>query len=77
MTGIRVLPKSTESLFKRSRDTVLLTDNDDQPRLISLYGGKLTVYRATADKVLQKLKLTLPNKKALASTTEISISPVS
>ncbi len=73
MTGLRVLPISKGSVFKRSRDTVLVTDNDKQPRLISLYGGKLTVYRATSDKVLQKLKQTLPDKKELASTTEISL----
>lgn len=76
MTGLRVLPTSTGSVFKRSRDTVFLLDNEEQPRMISIYGGKLTVFRATADKVLNKLKRTLPHKKALASTTEIKIKPV-
>jgi len=75
MTGLRVLPQSSGNIFKRSRDTVLVTDDEQQPRLVSLYGGKLTVYRATADKVLQKLKRTLPAKKALASTTEIVLKP--
>lgn len=76
MTGLRVLLQPSGSVFKRSRDTVLLVDNENKPRLISIYGGKLTVFRATADKVLKKLKQTLAPKKAMANTTEININPV-
>ena len=76
MSGLRVLPKSSVSVFKRSRDTVILTDKESKPRLISIYGGKLTVFRATANKVLTQLKYTLPHKKVLAKTDQIILTPV-
>ncbi len=60
-SGLRVLPTSEQSAFLRQRDTRLLDDNG----LISIYGGKLTAYRATADKVMQLAKKYLgtpPNK---------------
>lgn len=57
--GLRVLPHEEGHPFSRSRDTRLITDRDRSPRLLSIYGGKLTAYRITAMKVMQKLKTSL------------------
>ncbi len=54
--GLRVLPQSVGSAFSRPRDTLLVGDNGDQSRMFSLYGGKLTAYRATAEKVVLRLR---------------------
>jgi glycerol-3-phosphate dehydrogenase len=50
MCGVRVLPKSELSAHQRSRDTFLLHVN--APPYVAIYGGKLTAFRATAQKVL-------------------------
>jgi len=74
--GLRVLPTSTGSAFRRSRETRLVTDNDQQPRLVSIYGGKLTGYRATAQKVMHKLESSLPQRRVIADTARLSLRPV-
>jgi glycerol-3-phosphate dehydrogenase len=53
--GLRVLPASERTAFSRPRDTRLLCD-PDHPQLISIYGGKLTTHRHTAEQVLQRVK---------------------
>ena len=53
--GLRVLPRSPEQPFRRSRETVLLTNQPHAPDIISIYGGKLTNHHATACKVLKLL----------------------
>jgi len=45
--GLRVLPAQQGKAFKRSRETQLPTDRKDNPRFLSIFGGKLTGYRAT------------------------------
>jgi len=74
--GLRVLPAATGAAFKRSRETQLPVDNNNQPRLLSIFGGKLTGYRATALKVMKTLKPTLPSVKAIADTAELPLVPV-
>lgn len=59
--GVRVLPQEDKSVFARGRDTVLQVDSETQPSLLSIYGGKLTAYRATADKVMKKISTALPH----------------
>jgi len=61
--GLRVLPKTKSSAFSRPRDTLIITTDTANPRLVSLYGGKLTAYRATAKRVVQQLKKVLPKIK--------------
>ena len=61
--GLRVLPQSNGSAFSRPRDTLLVGDNGDQSRMFSLYSGKLTAYRATAEKVMRRLRGVLPLKQ--------------
>lgn len=59
-SGLRVLPKSEDDAFKRSRDTILHTDNKDNPHIISIYGGKLTAHRATAEAIMKIVHRKLP-----------------
>lgn len=67
-SGLRLLPAGDGSAFKRPRDSILLTDRDAAPRLISLIGGKLTSHRATAEQICHRLAATLPRKTVRADT---------
>lgn len=73
--GLRVLPASTGASFRSSRETRLVTDSKQQPRLVSIYGGKLTGYRATAQKVMRKLEASLPQRRVIADTAELPLRP--
>ena len=57
--GLRVLPKQAASAFSRPRDVMLHEQGD----LISLYGGKLTAWRATAEQVLNLIETRLGQRK--------------
>lgn len=74
-TGLRVLPISADSTFRRSRETRLPVDNPHRPRLVSIYGGKLTGYRATAQKVMHRLEPTLPRRRVVADTAKLMLRP--
>ena len=74
--GLRVLPSSANAPFSRSRDTRLLADNEQSPRLISMYGGKLTAYRSTAERVMQLAGRGLPDRKQRAQTRSLPLKPV-
>ena len=73
--GLRVLPAAGGMAFGRSRETHLLVDNPRKPRTLSIYGGKLTGYRATADKVIDKLRRSLPPRRAHARTDTLKLVP--
>jgi glycerol-3-phosphate dehydrogenase len=72
--GLRVLPGGEGHAFHRSRETILQPDNQNRPRLLSIYGGKLTSYRATALKVIEAIEPSLPARKVVADTAELSLS---
>jgi glycerol-3-phosphate dehydrogenase len=74
--GLRVLPHGEGSAFRRTRETILVTDDDPRPRYVAIYGGKLTGYRATAEKVLQRLRRSLPARSRIASTRELPLTCV-
>ncbi len=76
--GLRVLPYSDELAFGRSRETVLSCDEQRPPRMVTVCGGKLTTYRATAQKVLRRLLEALPEPrpKPKADTRNIWLMPV-
>ena len=57
--GLRVLPQSPKSPFSRPRETLISCDNDRHPRVLAVAGGKLTSYRATARRIVKKLRPTL------------------
>lgn len=71
--GLRVLPRGRTSLFHRPRETVFGFDHRSRPRLITLYGGKLTGYRATAIKVLAQLHAALPRRRPKADTANLRL----
>lgn len=73
--GLRVLMHGSVPVFHRSRETVLHPDDPRQVRLVTIYGGKLTGYRATAAKVISHLKTSLPTRAPIADTTEITLLP--
>ncbi|WNZ57216.1 FAD-dependent oxidoreductase [Microbulbifer sp. MKSA007] len=58
-SGLRVLPEMEKSPFARSRETIICCDDNKKPRILAVAGGKLTSYRATARKLLNKLEPTL------------------
>ena len=71
--GLRVLPRADRSAFHRPRETLLLADNDAQPRLVSVVGGKLTAYRATAEKLLKQIAPALPSRRPIANTRTLRV----
>ena len=71
-SGLRVLPTGSESQNSKSRETLFET-NQTFPGYVSVVGGKLTVYRATADKVVSLLKPYLPKRKKMVDTRTISL----
>ena len=73
--GLRVLPHGAGPAFHRSRETILHPDNPDRVRLVTVYGGKLTGYRATAVKVMRLLQKSLPARAPRADTAVIRLSP--
>jgi len=73
--GLRVLPGGAGHAFHRSRETVFHTDRADRPRLLTIYGGKLTSYRATALNVVERVEASLPSRKVLARTDQMRLSP--
>lgn len=59
-SGLRVLPVSDGNPFHKTRETILHTDNSKHPKIISIYGGKLTAHRATAEAVMEIVHKQLP-----------------
>jgi glycerol-3-phosphate dehydrogenase len=83
IAGLRVLPlgrNGTEgeagSLHARSRETVLHLHRPEQfgtTRLLTVYGGKLTTYRLTAERVMAHLVDALPARVTLADTRDLEL----
>ena len=71
--GLRVLPSGNGKLFGRSRETTLITDDERFPQYLAIYGGKLTGYRATAEKVLKVIRRSLPPRKPIADTRTLKL----
>ncbi|MDX1251929.1 MAG: FAD-dependent oxidoreductase [Gammaproteobacteria bacterium] len=69
--GLRVLPAGPGTAFGRPRDTLLHSGLGD--RLLSVYGGKLTAYRITAEKVMRQLAPVLPQRRVVADTRELRL----
>ncbi|HEX3912788.1 MAG TPA: FAD-dependent oxidoreductase [Steroidobacteraceae bacterium] len=66
--GLRVLPAATQAAFDRSRETIFTTDRDVRPRVLCIYGGKLTGWRAAAAHVMQRISPSLPAAMKRAET---------
>jgi len=74
-SGLRVLPVGKGHAFHRSRETLLITDRGSRPRSLSIYGGKLTGWRATAEQIMQRIAGSLPERRARADTARLRIDP--
>ena len=66
--GLRVLPRASGSAFDRPRDVTLLQDRRGRPSWVSVYGGKLTGYRHTGERVVRTLVPTLGPAERRADT---------
>ncbi len=71
--GLRVLQRDDNKIFHRSRETILHRDKKNSPLLLSIYGGKLSSYRATGEKVVRKVADLLPQRKAVADTRSLQL----
>ncbi len=67
--GIRVLPAEGKDSFNTSRESVTAFDNKDNPRVISICGGKLTAYRHAAELIYKSISaaLCVPEHKYVSS----------
>lgn len=70
--GLRVLPTGDSSAFSRPRECILHID-PNHPRLLSLYGGKLTTYRHTAEQVVSLMAETMGTKAPVADTRDLPL----
>lgn len=70
--GLRVLPKGKGPAFSRARE-VQLHCAAQHPRLLSVYGGKLTGYRDNAQRVAQWVETQLGPRKPLADTAQLPL----
>lgn len=75
-TGLRVLPAGQGSFTRRSRETLIHNHAVAGGRLVTVYGGKLTVYRLTAQRVMERIAPLLPRRKARAATSTLKLSSV-
>jgi len=69
--GLRVLPAASAAAFGRSRETIFTTDRDPRPRVLGIYGGKLTGWRAAAAHVLSRVGASLPPRTRRAETDQL------
>lgn len=74
--GLRVLPHSEGRPFERGRELILQGDTPRSPRVLHLYGGKLTSYRADSEKVMARLRASLPARTPRADTRRLPLRPV-
>ena len=73
--GLRVLPSGPGHAFHRSRETQLILDRRIRPRVLSIYGGKLTTWRAVSRRALRRIAASLPRRRALARTDQLPLHP--
>jgi glycerol-3-phosphate dehydrogenase len=71
--GLRVLPGGVGPAFGKSRDTHIYTHPEHNPVAFSIYGGKLTSYRATSAALLDRLRGVLPRRSAVADTAKLAL----
>ena len=69
--GLRVLPAASQAAFDRSRETIFTTDRDPRPRVLGIYGGKLTGWRAAAVHVMERISPSLPAAERRAATDQL------
>ncbi|ABZ75380.1 FAD dependent oxidoreductase [Shewanella halifaxensis HAW-EB4] len=70
--GVRVLPKLSGNAFDQPRDT-LQKSQLSHPKLLSLYGGKLTTYRTTATEVIEWVEDAIGERPSLANFDKLQL----
>ncbi len=70
--GLRVLPTGGTA-FNKSRDIMIHSDAAN-PRVFTVYGGKLTAYRATGERVIKLVKPLLPERMPRADVKRLQLS---
>ena len=70
--GLRVLPKNSSSIFNKSRDSLAVEDSSC-PGLITLIGGKLTAYRASAELIISKIDIEKKHPEANTRKTKLGV----
>jgi glycerol-3-phosphate dehydrogenase len=73
LCGLRVLPRSGDRPFSRSREVLIEGNCRHAPRLVSVMGGKLTTYRLTAQRVMARLAPRLAPPRSLRDTAQIPL----
>jgi len=71
--GVRVLPGGRDAFARRGREARLCRDTRESPHLVAIYGGKLTIYRRTAERVMNMLSPVLRPPLPDANTAEIML----
>lgn len=71
--GLRVLPRAGSSAFGRPREVLVLPDDPRRPTWTTLFGGKLTGYRSTAERVVRSLGVTLGRGQQRADTATLRL----
>ncbi len=71
--GLRVLPAGEGRAFSRSRETLLHMDATGT--LLTVYGGKLTAWHATAERVMRRLHAVLPERPRRADPRTLVLQP--
>ncbi|MDH5786586.1 MAG: FAD-dependent oxidoreductase [Chromatiales bacterium] len=66
--GLRVLPGGSGGSFHKPRDTLL---HQSHPRVVGVYGGKLTTYRLEAQRVIALLRDVVPSRRARGDTSRL------
>ena len=78
--GLRVLPSGEGrnltgkgSINSRSRETILHTGEQENLSLLTIYGGKVTTYRLTAERVMARVSKIIPVHKVIADTRHLKL----
>jgi len=67
------LPTGGASFARRSRETLLCDHDGASGHLLTVYGGKLTAYRLTAERVMSRIRPWLPRREARANTRTLPL----
>jgi len=70
--GVRVLPKHSGSAFESPRE-ILQLKRFSHPRILSLYGGKLTTFRATSKEVVAWIEALLGKRAPLDNVDKMQL----
>jgi len=71
--GLRVLPAGGDALSRRSRETLLYSHQTVPGPLLTIYGGKLTAYRLTAERVIRRIAPLLPGRVPKGDTRTLML----